>query len=177
MAAYPPRDVREDFKRLVDGLHVAAPREKSVRLAPADRWHLTVAFIGDVEDPSAAVAALEQLAGTAAPTVRITGGKTLGRGRFRHLVAEVAGDDLGPMGTAVRQALKQHRLPYDRRPWQPHVTIARPGQLLSAEELAADLAMVGAYRGPAWRLDEVRLMESHLGPKPEYDVLASVALD
>jgi len=36
--------------------------------------------------------------------------------------------------------------------------------------------MLGAYRGPAWRVDEVRLMESRLGPQPEYDVLGSVAL-
>ncbi|WP_433336708.1 RNA 2',3'-cyclic phosphodiesterase [Dactylosporangium sp. CA-139066] len=177
MAAYPPAEVREHFKSMVDSLAVARPRERSVRLHSGERWHLTVAFIGDVEEPDAAVEALGELRGTHGPTVRIAGGKTLGRGRFRHLVAQLESDDLEPLGTAVRQALKRHRLPYDRRPWQPHVTIARPGDLLSREELDGDLATLAAYRGPLWRVDEVRLMRSHLGPKPEYDQLAAVTLD
>jgi 2'-5' RNA ligase len=177
MAAYPPDDVREHFKSMVDRLAVARPRERSVRLAAPERWHITVAFIGDVEDSAAAVEALGELGGLRAPTVRIAGGKTLGRGRFRHLVAGVDSDDLAPLGEAVRRALKRHRLPYDRRPWQPHVTIARPADVLGSDELAGDVAALAAYQGPRWRLGEVRLMRSHLGPKPEYDLLAAVALD
>ena len=176
MAAYPPVDVREHFKSMVDGLAVSRPREQSVRLHSAERWHLTVAFIGDVEEPDAAVAALDELKATAAPTVRIAGGKTLGRHQFRHLVAQLESDDLEPLGRAVRRALKRHRLPYDRRPWQPHVTIARPGDVLDRDELDGDLATLAAYRGPPWRMDEVRLMRSHLGPKPEYEVVAAVTL-
>jgi 2'-5' RNA ligase len=179
MAAYPPQDVREHFKSMVDSLVVARPREQSVRLHPAERWHLTVAFIGDVEEPDAAVAALGELQGAAAPTVRVAGGKTLGRGKFRHLVAELDSDDpagLEPLRRAVRRALKRHRLPFDRRPWQPHVTIARPGEVLTRDELDADLAALDSYRGPRWCIDEIRLMRSHLGPKPEYEVIAAVAL-
>ncbi|WP_432832228.1 RNA 2',3'-cyclic phosphodiesterase [Dactylosporangium sp. CA-092794] len=178
MAAYPPEDVREHFKAMVDTLAVARPRERSVRLAAPERWHMTVAFIGDVEDERAAVDALQQLSETSgAPTVRIAGGKTLGRGQFRHLVAGLESEDLAPLGKGVRRVLKRHRLPYDRRPWQPHVTIARPGDVLSPEELAGDLAVLAAYRGPEWPVGEVRLMQSLLGPQPEYRVLASVALD
>jgi 2'-5' RNA ligase len=29
------------------------------------------------------------------------------------------------------------------------------------------------YRGPEWPVREVRLLESHLGPKPTYDQLAA----
>ncbi|HTJ35048.1 MAG TPA: RNA 2',3'-cyclic phosphodiesterase [Dactylosporangium sp.] len=176
MAAYPPQDVREHFKSMVDGLAVARPRERSVRLHSAERWHLTVAFIGDVEQPDAAVAALDEIKDAAAPTVRIAGGKTLGRGQFRHLVAQLEGDGLEPLGRVVRRALKRHRLPYDRRPWQPHITIARPGEVLSREELGGDLATLATYRGPLWRVDEIRLMSSQLGPKPEYETVAAVAL-
>ncbi|GAA2350956.1 RNA 2',3'-cyclic phosphodiesterase [Dactylosporangium salmoneum] len=176
MAAYPPPDVREHFKQMVDGLAIARPRERSVRLATPDRWHMTVAFIGDVADEGPSVEALQELAGVTPPTVRIAGGKTIGRGRFRHLVAGLESDDLRPLGAATRKALKRRRLPYDRRDWQPHVTIARPGEVLSREELSEDLAILAAYRGPLWRVDEVRLMRSHLGPKPEYEILAAVAL-
>jgi 2'-5' RNA ligase len=180
MAAYPPVEVREHFQDMVDGLAVARPRERSVRLASPERWHLTVAFIGDVDDAGAATGALLELAEVEAPAVRIAGGKTLGRGQFRHLVAglqtEDAGVGLRRLGEVVRKALRRHRLPFDKRDWQPHVTIARPGDVLGAEELAADLEVLAAYRGPVWRVDEVRLMQSHLGPRPEYDVLASVEL-
>jgi 2'-5' RNA ligase len=165
---------------VVDGLAVARPRERSVRLASAERWHLTVAFIGDVDDAGAATAALLELDGAEAPTVRIAGGKTLGRGQFRHLVAGLETEDAGValrrLGEAVRKALRRHRLPFDKRDWQPHVTIARPGDVLGAEELAGDLEVLAAYRGPVWRVDEVRLMQSRLGPRPEYDVLAAVKL-
>ncbi|MER7279918.1 RNA 2',3'-cyclic phosphodiesterase [Dactylosporangium sp. NPDC000244] len=180
MAIYPPAEVREHFKRVVDGLAVARPRERSVRLAAPERWHLTVAFIGDVDDEVAAAEALEELASVPAPTVRIAGGRTLGRRQFKHLVAEIETEDDGValrrLGAAVRKALRRHRLPFDRQDWQPHVTIARPGTVVGAEELAVDLEVLAAYRGPAWRLDEVRLMRSHLGPQPEYDVLAAVRL-
>ncbi|MEU7868357.1 RNA 2',3'-cyclic phosphodiesterase [Dactylosporangium sp. NPDC049140] len=180
MAVYPPAEVREHFKRMVDGLAVARPREKSVRLAPPERWHLTVAFIGDVEDEDAAVEALLEVGEAEAPTVRIAGGKTLGRKQFKHLVAEVESDDGGialrRLGDAVRKALRRRRLPFDRRDWQPHLTIARPGQLVGAEELAMDLEHLAAYRSPEWRLDEVRLMRSRLGPQPEYDVIRTVGL-
>ncbi|MFI5913647.1 RNA 2',3'-cyclic phosphodiesterase [Dactylosporangium sp. NPDC051541] len=180
MAVYPPIEVQQHFKVVVDRLAVARPRERSVRLASPERWHLTVAFIGDVEDELASVAALQELADVPVPTVWIAGGKTLGRGKFRHLVAGVETDDGGAglkrLGDRTRKALKRHRLPFDKREWQPHVTIARPSDILSAEELGGDLEMLAGYRSPAWRLQEVHLMRSRLGPRPEYDVLARVPL-
>ncbi|MFB9414640.1 RNA 2',3'-cyclic phosphodiesterase [Dactylosporangium matsuzakiense] len=180
MAAYPPIEIREHFQAVVDRLAVARPRERSVRLAPPERWHLTVAFLGEVEDENAAVDALGELAEVPAPAVHITGGKTLGRGRFRHLVTGIETDDGGAglkrLGEQARKALKRRRLPYDRRDWQPHVTIARPSDILSAEELAHDLRLLAEYRSPRWRLQEVHLMRSRLGPQPEYDVLAAVQL-
>ncbi|WP_433067068.1 RNA 2',3'-cyclic phosphodiesterase [Dactylosporangium sp. CS-033363] len=180
MAAYPPVEVREHFKQVVDRLAVARPRERSVRLASPERWHLTVAFIGEVEDADAATRALRELETAVAPTVRIAGGKTLGRRQFKHLVAELETEDEGKtlrqLGVAVRKALRRHRLPFDRRDWQPHVTIARPGDVLTKEELAADLELLSQYRGPEWRMQDVRLMRSRLGPHPEYDVLAETKL-
>jgi 2'-5' RNA ligase len=178
MAAYPPEDVRAHFKAMVDGLAVARPREpgQSVRFAPPERWHLTVAFIGAVGDPRRAEKALAELGDVEAPTVRIAGGKTLGRGRFTHLVASVKGARTDALGDAVRRALRRNRLPFDERPWQPHVTIARPGDRMGRDEVVADLAVLDGYEGPPWRVDEVRLMQSFLGPTPEYEVLAAVAL-
>lgn len=80
---------------------------------------------------------------------------------------------MAPLGDAVRKLLKRRKLPFDRRPLQPHVTIARPGDRLPQEVLAADLEVLREYQGPQWSVDDVRLMKSVLGPRPAYEVLAT----
>jgi 2'-5' RNA ligase len=72
--------------------------------------------------------------------------------------------------------LKVAKLPFDRKPMRPHVTVARPGDRITAIELAGDLAALDAYEGPEWTVDEIRLMRSHLGPHPTYDVIHSAPI-
>jgi hypothetical protein len=47
---------------------------------------------------------------------------------------------------------------------------------LTPDALAADLAMLDAYRGPCWRLPEIRLVRSHLGPRPGYETVGVASL-
>ncbi len=175
IAAYLPAEVERHFAEMVGTLAVARPMPEgqSLRLVPAEQWHMTLAFVGDVDearkdDAVEVLRALPELV----PEVRIVGGGRFGRGKFTTLVAKVAGG-VQPLGDAVRAQLKKRRLPFDRRPLQPHVTIARPGDRLPAADLAADLGVLGAYQGPRWQVDEVRLMSSVLGPRPTYEVLAT----
>jgi 2'-5' RNA ligase len=192
VAAYPPADVREDFEGLVSGLAVGQPRERgrSVRLAPSENWHLTLAFLGEVPDEKvddvrrAVDQTVErwQAAGDAgaraAPTVRIAGGGTFGRNRFTTLWAGLRGDvdPLAGVAEALRGELRAARLPYDNKPFRPHVTIARPGDRISPDELAADLAALQAYEGPIWTVGDIRLVRSQLGPRPQYDRMHEVPL-
>ena len=188
VAAYPPPAARDDLAALVRKLHVGQPRERghSVRLASADHWHVTLAFIGDVPDSSLDKArqAVEQAVATwradrtAAPTVRIAGGGTFGRGRFTTLWTDLRGevDALADMGTNLRRELRKARFPRDNKQFRPHLTIARPGDRLTADELASDLALLDGYQGPKWTVERIQLMRSHLGPRPTYDVLADVPL-
>jgi 2'-5' RNA ligase len=180
VAAYPPAAVREDFARLVRDLGVGQPRPpgRSVRLAPADQWHITLAFLGDVPEArqGRVIQAVDAAAEGCAPaTVRIAGGGTFGRGRFTVLWAGLRGevDLLLAAGVAVRRELKRAKLTFDPKPLRAHVTVARPGDRISAEERATDLAALAAYEGPEWTVDEIRLMRSHLGPKPTYDIVHS----
>ncbi|GGM15562.1 2'-5' RNA ligase family protein [Dactylosporangium sucinum] len=202
IAAYPPEDVRAHFGAMVSRLAVARPMPpgRSTRLATPERWHITIAFLGDVPDEQADLA-VELLHGLSAepPTVRIAGGGRFGRGRFTTLLAKVreeaggvgqeaggvgrrgrlaegGGSRLAALGHEVRRSLRRRRLPFDRKPLQPHVTIARPGDRLSAGELAADLAALDEYESPLWPVDELRLVRSFLGPNPAYEPLATVAL-
>nr|WP_240942909.1 RNA 2',3'-cyclic phosphodiesterase [Planosporangium thailandense] len=192
VAAYPPDHVREDFEGVVRRLSVGQPREpgRSVRLAPPDQWHITLAFLGEVPDPKADAArstvdrAVERWRAdrtgdpSGAPAVRIAGGGTFGRGRFTTLWAGLRGDldELAGVAEALRGELRAAHLPYDNKRFRPHVTVARPGDRITADELAADLASLGAYEGPVWTVAGIRLMRSHLGPRPSYDVLHEAPL-
>ena len=62
-------------------------------------------------------------------------------------------------------------LPVEDRPFRPHLTLGRwrPGR--PADGTLPD--RLGGYRGPAWPASELRLMQSHLGPRPSYDILAA----
>jgi 2'-5' RNA ligase len=157
----------------VDRLRIARG-DVNTRLVPPERWHLTLAFLGEVPDDRlpAAVAAL---ADAEPVTLRLAGGGRFGRGRFTTLWTGVTGDvrALDALARTVRRALKRARLPYDRKPLKPHLTLARPGDRLSPEEIHADLTALAAYTGPDWTVGSIELVRSHQGPKPAYDHLAA----
>jgi len=102
-----------------------------------------------------------------------------GGGRFGSLrrpqVAWVGLDgDVRPLVDLARRLADAARalgLPVEDRPFRPHLTLGRwrPGRL-------ADGALpdrLADYRGPAWPVTEVRLLESHLGRAPSYETVAA----
>jgi 2'-5' RNA ligase len=184
----------------------AAAEGVNARLAPRANWHVTLAFLGDVPDERLDDARAALVAGTARwrtssgravpsvrgaprapvpsamapsdgvrPRLRLAGGGRFGRGRFTVLWVGLRGEVevLTSLATAVRKELKRARLPYDPKPLRPHLTLARPGDRVDVRD---DVAVLDAYEGPQWSLEEVRLMRSHPGPKPTYDRLAEVPL-
>jgi 2'-5' RNA ligase len=193
VAVYPPEPVAEDLAALVRTLEVgrAGAAGVNARLAPQTFWHVTLAFLGEV--PEQRQADVEKSVGEAVtswsaradatdragpPVLQVGGGGRFGRGRFTVLWAGLRGDVTGvrALAAAVRRRLRRARLPVDDKPLRPHLTIARPGDRLPAEAVAADRAALEAYQGPQWIVDEVRLVRSHLGPKPRYDYLATWSL-
>lgn len=154
-------------------------------MAP-ERWHVTVAFLGDVALSRLELATEAVRAGaseTETFDLRIADGGTFGRGTSTVLWAGVAGDvaALQAMSVGVRNRLQWARLPYDNKPLRPHLTIARPGIKLQAAALATDTAALGGYSGPTWPVDSVHLLLSEMvktptGPQPHYTTLATVQL-
>jgi RNA 2',3'-cyclic 3'-phosphodiesterase len=62
-------------------------------------------------------------------------------------------------------------LPVEDRPFRAHLTLGRWRPRQPADgDLPQRLA---GYRGPEWPVTEVRLLESHLGPRPRYEALSS----
>jgi 2'-5' RNA ligase len=178
VAAYPPADACDDLADRLADLHVV---KAGARVAWRDTWHITLAFLGEVPEESApaVAAAVERAAAswTAPFEVRLAGGGRFGRGRFTVLWVGVEGAPLTALATAVRDELSAGRLPYDPKPFTPHLTIARPGDKVSRADVEADRAALAGYRGPSWPLHTVDLVRSNLGgPKPTYDRLGSWVL-
>jgi 2'-5' RNA ligase len=172
VAVFPPPPAVAHLAAVVDGLAVGRAR---ARVGATDRWHLTLAFLGDVPDESATTAAvaLSGVEGTVGE-LRIRGGGKFGHGRSTVLWAGVEGDVAGltRIGRAVRRELRAHRLHPDDKRFAPHLTIARPGDRIARAELTSDLATLRDYTGPRWPVTELVLVRSRLGPDPSYTVLA-----
>jgi RNA 2',3'-cyclic 3'-phosphodiesterase len=185
VAVYPPQAALAHLAAVVAGTHLgrAEAAGVNVRLAPRDRWHVTLAFLGEVDParvPDARDALGKAVAGwqAAAPRLRLAGGGRFGRGRFTIVWTGIAGDlaALTDLSKAVRRQLKRARLPFDPKPLRPHLTLARPSGRLGPTEVAADLATLGGYQGPPWSVDELRLVRSHLGPDPVHEPVVGFEL-
>jgi 2'-5' RNA ligase len=174
----PPPSAVEHLGAVVDTLAVARANTEghSTRLAARDRWHVTLAFLGDVrvDRTDRTVAALDRAWASTEPiSVRFAGGGTFGRGRFAILWAGLAGDvpGLRAASAALRRELRRARVHFDDRPFRPHLTISRPGERVDPADLAADVVALQRYDGPEWTVEESHLVASELGPRPVYTVL------
>ena len=170
VAIDPPPDALDDLADFTAQLGVV---KAGVRVTGRHLWHVTLAFLGEVPEERlpAAIAALDAAApGQERPVLRIAGGGRFGRGKFTVMWAGIEGD-LRALRLAVGKQLRRARLPYDDKRFHPHLTLARPGDRRTREEVDADVAVLSGYRGTQWTVRAITLMRSHLGPKPVYEPL------
>lgn len=165
-----PDPVRADLAAAVDAVRAQAPPR--LRWPPPERWHLTLAFLGEVDDGRLA-ALLPRFARVAgrhpAPTLAVAGA-----GRFdgRVLWAGLAGDTeaLGRLAASLTAQARHAGLPMEERPFRAHLTLARSDRPVG---LAPVVAALAGHRGPTWTASEVHLVRSALGPRPVYTTLHS----
>jgi len=184
VALFPPPPVIADLQSLVARLNLgkAAAAGRDVRLDSPERWHVTLAFLGDIDESqvAAAEAALSAVASAwprehAGPApLQLADGGRFGSGASTILWAGLHGDlgRLTDLAGQVNHELTQVGLPSgDGKPFRPHLTLARCGDRLYADEIAADLAELHHYAGPSWRVDELVLVRSHLDAERRYERL------
>jgi 2'-5' RNA ligase len=144
VAIYPPSEVVRHLKNRLG--------DPGVRLTPADRWHITLHFLGEVPDGRlpGIERALDTVPRTGKPTLRVSGGGAFGRGRRTVLWAGIDGD-LQPLHDGITDALGA-----DRSPLTAHLTLAYAASEAVREAL-------DGYVGPPWTANEFMLVRSHHG--------------
>jgi RNA 2',3'-cyclic 3'-phosphodiesterase len=182
VALVPPDDVLEDLSEFL------APRqeaESGFRWTVPDQWHLTLAFMAQVADRHLddLVARLERAASRRTPfSLALAGGGAFpGPSRAKVLFAGVDtgehAEELRRLATGARAAATKAGAATDGGRFHPHVTLARIGRPVEATRW---LRVLGAYRGPTWRAEEVALIESHLGEgprnRPRYEIVQTFPL-
>ena len=137
----------------------------ALRWARPETWHLTLGFLGDVDDRL--LPELQQRLARAAgrhPACRVA---LQGAGRFdgRVLWVGFGGERAGlrRLAASVQAAARRAGAPVDERPLRAHLTLARARETV---DLRPAVAALGDYAGPAWTADEAVLVRSHLGAGP-----------
>ncbi|NHC14579.1 RNA 2',3'-cyclic phosphodiesterase [Motilibacter deserti] len=149
------------------------------RWVPSERWHLTLAFLGDIEERRLPELS-ERLARAAARSgpleLALSGG-----GRFGTGVVWVGfAGDLAPLtrlAEGVAAAARRTGIDVEDRRFTPHLTVAR-GRVVDGRpaDLRPAAAALAAYSGSSFRADRIALVRSVLGPQPVYTELAGWAL-
>lgn len=169
VAVWPPAEALAELEALVAPIATEHP---ALKWQPRERWHVTVTFIGDVEDERepAARAAVER-AVAAVPVrdpVRLAAAGTFGRLLWVGL--EPLPSPLLPLARACGRELRAARFALERRRWSPHLTLARTRG--EATELLECRRALAAFAGAPWPVTELTLVRSQAGPDPAYEVLA-----
>lgn len=151
------------------------------RWIPTDRWHLTLAFLGNTAADLVPrlINRLDEVGRTRAP---VTDLRLAGAGTFRGVLwlGVWPADRHSPADRLARHVQREMRaagVALERRPWHAHMTVARwrhsPDRSRSAKHLSRALA---DYEGPRFDVAQLLLVSSRTGPNPAYTVVHSAAL-
>jgi 2'-5' RNA ligase len=189
----PDRQSLRLFVALDLGAAVAAGVARAIasaRLAaPQARWtvpdgaHLTLAFLGGVDQgrvPAIQAALAGATAGRGPLTLSVGGAGTFGKAAFpRVLWLGVTGElrALASLQRTVTAALTPLGFPAEDRPFHPHLTLARARDERGDRSLARAADRLATFEAGQARVDQVSLMQSHLGRGgAHYEVVWSAPL-
>jgi 2'-5' RNA ligase len=161
-----------------------------LRWVPPQRWHVTLAFLGEV-DPDRVPRLSAQLDAVAAVHPPLAGLRLEGAGTFRgvvwlgvtHPAAELRSESatgwhistevgLDGLARGVQRSMRGVHIAVERHPWRAHLTVARWRPSRERDEAASRGAQALAdYSGPAFDVHDIRLVHSITGPSPRYEDL------
>ena len=176
-----PEPWRREAARTLDALTAALGGDASVlRPVALDRMHLTVRFLGEVDEELAPAldAAIRESVPPVGVDLELAAAGTFGPAARTSVVWLGLGGDLDALRALagrVEAGVEAAGLPPERRELRPHVTLARVRQRASASQRRAIAHAVSALDAPprhAYRAGEVVLVRSHLGAGgPRYEAL------
>ncbi len=171
VAITPPPAAVGELDRAVAPLRAARPE---LRWTGTDAWHLTLAFLGEVDERALAElrVRLQRAAARhdAQPLAIKGGGAFPGAGRARVLWAGLQADTGKLARLAASAAAGARRAgappPDEGRKYRPHLTLARCREPADVRDLVAELA---GFAGTGWTAGQIELIRSHLGREPRYE--------
>jgi 2'-5' RNA ligase len=161
IAAWPPPAITDAIRAL------SRPDAPRLRWMGESTWHVTLRFLGDVDE-----ADLDTLEARLAPVVRpaeaVAGPATV---LLNHSVLAIPVAGLETLASAVVAATGAIGQPPEPRPFRGHITIAR-----TSGRARVPSSLAGERVGGDWRVDEVAIVRSVLGPGgPTYATLRRIA--
>jgi len=178
VAVTPPQAALAELEAAVAPLR---PEWPGLRWASAERWHVTLAFLGQVDESrlDGLRERLDRAAGRhQALQLRIgRGGAFPSAGRARVLCAHISGEPaalerLRGLASSVAAGARRAGAPPpdEGRRYRPHLTLARCRQPSNLKSLVESL---GDFAGNSWDASEVELIVSKTGPQPSYQTIGS----
>lgn len=177
-----PPQVRADLRARAEALRDRLP---GWRWTPEEQWHVTLAFLGEVPDErlSELTRRLAMAAHRHVPfALELTGLGAFSSARHaRVLWAGVGGDRdaLKALAASVGAAARRAKVAQEERRYRPHVTLARrrdPADVRTGLDALGSSDASQPYAGPAWTVEEVVLVRSHLGPRVRHEPRERFAL-
>jgi 2'-5' RNA ligase len=178
VALEPPPDALAELEAVVAPLR---PQWPELRWAGMDKWHVTLAFLGEVDETR--LADLQARLGRAAsrhPSQDVhigRGGAFPSTRRARVLCAHIEGEQqamtgLSALAASVAAGARRAGAPApdEGRRFRPHLTLARCRQPSDLGKLTGSMS---TFAGATWATLQVHLIRSLLGPRPRYETLAS----
>ena len=170
MAVVPP-------DRVLDAIdaHVRRCSFAGWRPARREQWHVTLDFLGRVDNEVRVIDALTTVGRETAPfSIRLGGSGSFpqgGKGKVVWLGVVDGERELHGLATAVRTALGS----FDAQLFHPHLTVARSDRPRGARAIVA--ALDASPVGPSWDVDALELVSSDTHPSgARYTTVARVAL-
>jgi RNA 2',3'-cyclic 3'-phosphodiesterase len=177
VAIAPPAAVLDELDALVEPLRSS---RQDLRWTNREAWHITLAFLGQVDEPTAAKLAQRlERAARRHHDIQLAfsgAGAFPAAGRANVLWSGLSGDRAALARLAESVVAGATRAgtppPGKSRPFQPHLTLAR---CRMPAEVTGLVAALDGYCGPSWTADRVHLVRSHLraAEQPRYSSLAS----
>lgn len=165
-----PGEVKEHLDSRIGPLRGSLP---GWRWTPAEQWHLTLAFLGEV--PEEILPELTRRMGLAARRhapfdVELSGlGAFNNARRARVLWTGVGGDReaLARLADSVSAGARRAKVTTEERRYRPHMTL---GRRRAPVDLRDSLALGPDYTGPSWTVEDFALVQSHLGSAVRHEI-------